>query len=140
MKIKIYFKGSKKLKAFNKREWPSANFEHFGHNQEWNAKRYVLEAYDKKELVGTLGFKTEAGVAYIGTMLVAKVHRGKGIGRFLMEKVKQIAKRDNVHKIYLQTGEDWQSVKFYEKLGYKVPGELPDHYFHKAFIEFTLFI
>ena len=140
MKIKIYFKGSKKLKAFNKREWPSANFEHFGHNQEWNAKRYVLEAYDEKELVGTLGFKTEAGVAYIGTMLVAQDQRKKGIGRLLMEEAKKISKRDKAHKIYLQTGKDWQAVRFYKNLGYKITGQLPNHYFGKDFVELTLFI
>lgn len=140
MKIKVSSKGSKKLKTFNKKEWPSANLEHFGHNQDWNAKRYVLEAYDEQKIVGILGFKTEAGVAYIGTMLVARNKRRKGIGRLLLEKVVEVAKRDNVHKIYLQTGKDWQSVKFYEKLGYKITGQLPNHYFHKDFIELTKFI
>lgn len=140
MKIKISTKGSKKLKAFNKKEWPTANIEHFGHNQDWNTKHYVLEMYENQDLVGILGLKIEAGVAHIGTMLVAKNKRRKGIGRLLMEKAKQISKQNVAHKIYLQTGQDWQSVKFYEKLGYKITGQLSNHYFQKDFIEFTLFI
>ncbi len=140
MKIKVSPKGSKKLKEFNRREWPSANLEHFGHSRDWNTKHYILEAYDHQNLVGTLGLKIEAGVAYIGTMLVAKDQRRKGIGKKLMEKAKQIAKQDNAHKIYLQTGNDWQSVHFYEKLGYKITGRLLNHYFNKDFIELTLFI
>jgi len=140
MNIKITSKTSKKLKEFNKREWPEANIEHFGHNKDWNTKHYILEAYEGKNIIGTLGMKVEAGVAYIGTMLVSKDQRRKGIGKKLMEKAKHIAKKDKAHKIYLQTGVDWQSVHFYEKLGYKITGKLLNHYFNQDFIEFTLFI
>lgn len=140
MKIKISSKGSKKLKEFNKKEWQQANLEHFGHALDWNTKHYILAAYDNQDLVGTLSLKIEAGVAYIGTMLIAKDKRRKGIGQNLMDKAQQIAKQNNAHKIYLQTGKDWQSVQFYEKLGYKITGQLPNHYFHKDFVELTLFI
>ncbi len=140
MKIKVSPKASKKLKEFNKREWPDANIEHFGHSSDWNTKHFILEAYEKSELIGTLGMKTEGGVSYIGTMLVAKSRRRNGVGKELMEKAKEIARQEHTHKIYLQTGKDWESVKFYEKLGYKITSELKNHYFNQDFIELTLFI
>ena len=140
MKIQISSKSSKKLKEFNKREWPEANIEHFGHSSDWNTKHFILDAYENDELVGTLGMKTEGGVSYIGTMLVAKNHRRSGVGQQLMEKAKEIALLEKTHKIYLQTGKNWESVKFYEKLGYKITAELKNHYFNQDFIELTLFI
>lgn len=140
MNIKILSKTSKKLKDFNKREWPEANVEHFGHNEDWNTKHYILDAYDGPNLIGTLGIKIEAGVAYIGTMLVGKDQRRKGVGKQLMEKAKEIAKKNKAHKIYLQTGINWQSIYFYKKLGYKITGKLLNHYFNQDFIELTLFI
>lgn len=56
-----------------------------------------------------------------------------------MEEVERIAKRHNAHKLYLQTGKDWESVPFYESLGYKITGELLNHYFHQTFVELTKF-
>lgn len=140
MKIRILSKGSKQSKKFNKREWSEANIEHFGHSSDWNTKHFMLEAYDKNELIGSLSLKTEGGVGHISTMLVAKNHRRSGVGKKLMEKAKKIAQREKTHKIYLQTGKDWKSVIFYKKLGYKITGKLKNHYFNKDFIELTLFI
>jgi len=140
MKIKISSKENKAVKEFNKREWPKADLEHFGQNRNWNTKHYVLEAYDNQYLVGTLGMKIEAGVTYIGTMLVAEDQRMKGIGKELMDKAKQITEQNKGHKIYLQTGINWSSINFYKKLGYKITAELKNHYFNQDFIELTLFI
>lgn len=140
MQINVSPKGSKKLKEFNKREWPVADNEHYGQVLDWKEEHFVLEAVEQKAIVGTLGFKIEVGVAYIGTLVVAHEKRGKGIGKSLLKKAEAIAKEKNVHKIYLVTGKGWDAEKFYTALGYSVTGELPNHYFHKDFIELTKFL
>lgn len=141
MKIKKISKNNKKLVEFNRIEWPKANIENYGHSRDWNAKNYIFAAYDDtQKIIGTLGIKIEGGVGYIGTMLVARKSRGQGIGKALMNKAKEVAKQQGAHKIFLQTGKKWPSLKFYEKLGYKITGELNNHYFHLDFVELTLFI
>jgi len=141
MKIKTISKNNNKLKLFNQSEWPNANIENYGHSKDWNAKNFVFAVIDEsKNIVGTLGMKVEGGVGYIGTMLVAKKHRNKGIGKLLMNHARNIAKEQNAHKIFLQTGLNWPSVNFYRKLGYKITGKLKDHYFHLDFIELSLFL
>jgi ribosomal protein S18 acetylase RimI-like enzyme len=141
MKIKVISKNNKQFKEFNKKEWRKANIENFGHSKDWNTKNQILGAYDDKNiLIGILGIKIEGGVGYIGTMLVAKKNRKKGIGKMLMNKAKEIAQKNKAHKIYLQTGKSWESVNFYKKLGYKITGYLPNHYFNVDFVELTLFI
>ncbi|NMB84186.1 GNAT family N-acetyltransferase [Candidatus Roizmanbacteria bacterium] len=140
MKIQITTKTNLKLKNFNKKEWPIANIEHFGSNVDWKTKNYILNCIEKNKIIGTLGIRIEGGVGYIGTMIVAKTKQGKGIGGKLMDKAIVIAKKEKAHKIYLQTGKDWKSIQFYKKFGYKITAELKNHYFHKNFVELTLYI
>lgn len=128
------------IRKFYKSEWPQADLIHFGHNTNWNTKKNVLAAYIKNSLAGVLEIKVEAGVGYISTLIVARNKRQIGVGTALMEKAKLIALKQGAHKIYLQTGKNWESVGFYKKLGYKITGELKNHYFHEDFIELTCFI
>lgn len=141
MQLVVSTKPSSKIDAFNKKKWPLANEEHYGKELNWKRKNFFLTVYDKNRLVlGTLSFKIEAGVAYIGTLLVAQKERGKGIGTKLVQKAENIAVKQKAHKIYLQTGKTWTSADFYRKLGYVSTGELPNHYDHQTFVEFTKFL
>lgn len=140
MKIQICYKANEKLKQFNKKEWPLANIENFGHDVDWNSKYFILNCIDKNRIIGTLGIKIEGGVGYIGTMIVSKDERGKGVGMKLMTNAIDIAKKEKVHKIYLQTGKNWKSIQFYKKFGYEITGQLTNHYFNQDFVELTLFI
>ncbi|MTI49937.1 MAG: GNAT family N-acetyltransferase [Firmicutes bacterium] len=56
---------------------------------------------------------------YIGWLLVNEEYRKKGIGKGLMLKIEEEAKKLNVYSINLGTTE-FQTKKFYEKLGYKI--------------------
>jgi hypothetical protein len=44
------------------------------------------------------------------------------------------ASENGAHKITLETGQDWVSKKFYEKLGYKVRVVLPNDVAHQDFV------
>ena len=141
MKLLISKKITGKIKEFNDREWKFADKEHYGQVLDWSKKNYLITAYDdNRNIVGTLAQKISVGVAHIDTLLVAKDMQGKGIGTSLLKKAEEIAIAENAHKIYLETGKNWRSIKFYEKLGYKISGKLPNHYFHVDFVEFTKFL
>ena len=139
MKIKQLKKGSRGLKEFQKREWAKANIEHYGENFEWKVENFLLEIYDKKELLGSLSFKVEAGVGYISTLIVAYGRQGNGIGTQLITKAEEIARKKGASKMYLVTGKGWKSVDFYQKLGYEVTAQLKKHYHGKDFLLLTKF-
>ncbi|MEK7571878.1 MAG: GNAT family N-acetyltransferase [Patescibacteria group bacterium] len=143
MNIKITKKGSKKLEAFHKKEWASEDVKHYGKPipwDRWQKKDFTLEVCEDKEIIGSLTFTINADVAYIDIFLVADGKRSQGIGRVLIAKAEKLAREHGVHKIYLQTGKDWESVTFYVSQGYKKTADLPNHYFHTDFVEMTKFL
>ncbi len=81
---------------------------------------YVLVAYDNKDIVGAVvvnrtgmsGYIPENILVYIS---VHRDHRGKGIGKELMQKVKDISKDG----IALHVEPDNPAVNLYEKVGFK---------------------
>lgn len=143
MKIKITKNGSKEVNKFYAKEWISQDILHYGHEVSWDSwipKHFIIEVHDEKNIVGALTFTINQDVTLIEMLITAQNKRRIGIGTMLMDRMEEISKKNTVHKIYLQTGADWESVKFYESLGYKKTGDLPDHYLHKDYIEMTKFI
>ena len=58
---------------------------------------------------------------YIEEIAVAASHRGRGIGRLLMERIHQWGQEQGIAEIELQVWErNEQAVSFYEKLGYQM--------------------
>lgn len=139
MEIKILNKRTDEIIAFNKREWESVNIKHYGEDFEWQVEDFFLVAYDTNEIVGVLRFHIEEGVAYIGSLLVTKSYRKQGLGKMLTQKAEDMSKEHGAHKIYLLTGKTWETVPFYEKLGYKVTGEFLNHYRNQDFLQMTKF-
>lgn len=131
---------SKAFKRFWDEEWAVADKEHYGKVVEWQEKKLLLKLTDRGKIIGTLTGKIEAGVAYIGSIIIAKDKREQGLGAKLMKEAEKIAKKFGAHKIYLVTGKDWEAVSFYRSLGYQVTAKLPNHYMHKDFIEMTKFL
>jgi ribosomal protein S18 acetylase RimI-like enzyme len=113
---------------------------HFGHPIIWDTKVYYVKAEDTTGILGTLEIKVEGGVGKINTILVRKGEQGKGVGKALMEKAEEITKKQNGHKLFLMTGEGWEAIKFYKKLGFEKTADIHNHYFHTNFIELTKFI
>ncbi len=137
--IKLFDKLSKDAQVFVKEEWTHADFVHFGRVIQWKKETKALQAYENGVLVGVLELTIQAGVMYIDELIVKQERQGNGIGKFLMQKVEEIAKEQKLHKIYLDTGKNWPAVKFYESLGYQKTGELLKHFEQSDYIVFSKF-
>ena len=61
--------------------------------------------------------KLSRTLGLIEDVAVNKGHRGKGIGKSLVEKLIEIGKQKNCDKIVLNTSE--KNSKFYEKIGFE---------------------
>lgn len=125
---------------FVKKEWTIADTSHFGKEIQWNKEKQALLAKDNDAIVGVLELTMQAGVMYIDELIVESTRQGQGIGTALMKKAEEIAQDNKLHKIYLDTGENWPAVKFYEQLGYQQTGVLPKHYVGIDYIVFTKFL
>ncbi|MEX2028521.1 MAG: GNAT family N-acetyltransferase [Candidatus Curtissbacteria bacterium] len=130
----------KDIKKFSDEEWKIADMEHFGRPSNWKTKKFTYKAVEGGEVVGILMVEYEVGVLYIGDLLVSHKHRHKGIGKELMEKAEELAKELKAHKIYLETGKDWEAEKFYTALGFKPEGILKNHNMHADFVIYSKFI
>lgn len=125
---------------FVKKEWPIADTIHFGRQIQWSKEKQALLAKDNEKIVGVLELTMQAGVMYIDELIVDSTKQGQGIGTALMKKAEDIARSNNLHKIYLDTGKNWPAVKFYESLGYQQTGVLPKHYVGIDYLIFTKFL
>lgn len=57
--------------------------------------------------------------AYLGFMFVSPQHRGKGINKLIIDKLKEWAKAQGLHELRLQVYADNEgAVKAYEKVGF----------------------
>ena len=79
---------------------------------------------EKDEIVGVLVFVVEqwweGKAVIIEDLVIKKSDRGKGFGKLLMKKLEKYAKQKKIKSINFQTSKKAISVKFYEKLGYKI--------------------
>lgn len=76
---------------------------------------------DGQLIAGADGCMTAFKIFYISTVYVDENHRGKGIGRKLLQAIEQRAKALGANMIRLDTF-DWQGAEFYRKLGYEEVG------------------
>jgi len=118
-------------------EWDKMNVSHYGQEIKWVEKKYRFKATENGKIVGTVSGKLESGVVYISALITAEKYRGRGIGSLLIQKVEEFGKQNNAHQIWLFTGENWSENVFYQKLGFKLVGHLPDFYFHTDFVLYT---
>jgi GNAT superfamily N-acetyltransferase len=137
MKLKILRKKTKELEAFAKLEWQNADIEHYGEVKDFAPKDYVVVATEGKTILGKASVHIVAGVAEVKEVIVAKSHRGKGVGTKLMLSIEEIAKKHSAHKLWLNTGKGWESEKFYKDLGYVKTGDLPNHYTNHDAVLYT---
>ena len=95
------------------------------HHSDWTELNYVIKNLDDTIVGGIL-----AGIGYwsgleIRTLWVDEKYRGQGIGTYLLKSVEQEAIVLGAVKSILNTY-DFQAKDFYQKMGYKVFGELKD--------------
>jgi GNAT superfamily N-acetyltransferase len=74
---------------------------------------------------GGLWGATGYGWLYTQMLVVPQALRGTGVGRLLMLKAESVALHRGCHHAWVDT--QFGARDFYEKLGYKVFGELPDY-------------
>lgn len=79
-----------------------------------------LVAEDKKNIIGyILGEKEKAGLSSLNLMAVDKKHRGKGIGKLLLDKFCGNSKKIGLKEVYLFAPK-WnkKTLSFYENKGF----------------------
>lgn len=86
----------------------------------------ILLTNDDGEHVGGLWGKTIYDWLFVEWLAVPEEHRGKSLGRALIQEAENIARASNCVGIWLDTFE-FQARGFYEKLGFEVFGTLEDH-------------
>jgi GNAT superfamily N-acetyltransferase len=131
---------------YEKQAWQEADTEHYGQPLDWKSHKYTLIACDDKSdveiaaPVGWLRMKIELGVCQIDALVVSKMARGQGVGTLLLKKAESVAHQLKAHKMFLQTGKTWDSVRFYQNNGYTISAELPNHFFHVDYVELIKFL
>jgi len=137
IKIIITKKYSPQFYDFSKKIWEIADMENYGRKINWEKENRFIQAYKNTTLVGLIELTLEAGVMHILDLVVDYTEQNQGIGTELMKKAEEVAKQNNIHKIFLETGATWKVRKFYEKLGYVKTGDLPKHFEKQDYVEYT---
>lgn len=118
--------GREDIEDFLLREWKPVNERMFGLYDPamWDVQRYALAAFDNEMVVGAVVFKIDAGLGKVTQIITAGDHRGKGIGRALMQRAEEICRREGCHKVSLKTYWNSEAQRFYQEQGYMVEGIL----------------
>ncbi len=96
-----------------------------GYPEPWRDLNFVLRGDDGTVIGGLLG-ETNKGWLFIKALWVDEVHRGQDCGGRLLAAAETAARARGCIGVYLDTY-SYQARPFYEKAGYAVFGELPDH-------------
>jgi ribosomal protein S18 acetylase RimI-like enzyme len=90
----------------------------------YDERNYLLTAYVDGEFAGFLyayelaRLEREAPMMFLYSIDVLSAHRGKGVGKKLIEKLKSVCVGRGFMKMYVITGEDNEAaVKLYESVG-----------------------
>jgi ribosomal protein S18 acetylase RimI-like enzyme len=81
---------------------------------------------DGGNIVGGVTGHSRWGWLYLATVAVSAELRGQGWGRQLIEAAEAVGVQRGCQYVWLDTY-SFQARPFYEKLGYQVFGQLPDH-------------
>jgi GNAT superfamily N-acetyltransferase len=105
----------------------------------WKSKNidliYFEKTYEIKEKntrIGYIDVYVLNGVLYVDDILIEEEHRGKGIGKKIMEFIDTLAKNNNCHKIRLQTSSLHMPNAFhlYKNSGYSVETKFKNDWFN----------
>lgn len=95
-------------------------------------ERIVLGAFDGETLVGTVTLHLDCPPnqphrAEIAKMMTRISHRGRGIATALMHAAEAAAAEHARTLLVLDTATDGGAAGLYEKLGFRLSGEIPDY-------------
>jgi GNAT superfamily N-acetyltransferase len=80
-------------------------------------------------IIAALRTRIAASLAHIEALYVEPEHRGRGIGRALLERCEQIANYYNCHKVSAAVLDRGAALRFFAACGYHVEAVLPQHTF-----------
>ncbi len=113
-------------------------------------KHYKPFVYEEDgKILGVIMLQQDYLMLDIFNLYVDIDHRGKGIGRKLLDFAGEYAKKKKLHGVKLETGKDNRDAqKFYLKCGYQKVGEVKNYrlknstsiFFWKSFPESDLFL
>jgi len=86
----------------------------------------IYGAYLNHDLIGTVFLaEYEPGVARVRNVAIYEEYQGKGLGKYLMDYIEDIAREKGYSKIYLMGRTSVEG--FYHKLGYETMGKPYDY-------------
>jgi ribosomal protein S18 acetylase RimI-like enzyme len=86
----------------------------------------TLRDSESEMVTGGLWGHSVAGWLYVDLLVVPDGFRGRGLGTAMLQKAEAIAKKRGCVGIWLYTA-TFQAPGFYEKMGYRSFGKLPDY-------------
>jgi predicted GNAT family acetyltransferase len=128
--------GYKSGVAFQESEWRVRDKERgFLKNK---AQHFVFNCIEDGSVIASATIKYWGGVFQIQSLIVKKQHRGKGIGRKLLEKIIAEAVSNNCHQVYVSTlSANSDSIAMYGKMGFKTMGGVKNTFFRQSLIILT---
>ena len=130
----LYEDASDSIKQFFKHEWLSANLAQFGRDisDEINQPLTVVvnNVSSPPQLLAAARCIIMGQTLRVSLLLVKEEYReNHGIGSFILQKLEDLARANNWHKIRLSTSKLHQNIEFYKKNGYVVEATLENDAF-----------
>ena len=93
---------------------------------EKDLKPFMIVVKENDEIVGGARCESSWNWMHVILLWIDENYRSQGLGRNLIHEIENEAKQRGCVGVYLDTLE-FQALSFYQKLGYRVYGELEDH-------------
>jgi|GEM_PF-1599767 len=114
--------------SFALKTWTKYNEEN---NYFYKEKEFRWAAYIKGKIVGYIYGNTNGGVAYLDDIIVDIKFRNIGIGKILLKKFEEIAKKNHCHVCLLATTDKHaKAIAFYKRNGYVIEAKLANMYWN----------
>ena len=141
----LYEDASDSIKQFFKHEWLSANLAQFGRDisDEINQPLTVVVNNNSSppQLLAAARCIIMGQTLRVSLLLVKEEYReNHGIGSFILQKLEDLARANNWHKIRLSTSKLHQNIEFYKKNGYVVEATLENDAFQTTWYILSKFI
>ena len=88
---------------------------------------YFYVVYDEGKVIAAISGFDNFGPAEIGGLWVDEKYRGQGYGKLLVESAQSWAKQKGCKAVTVFTLKDWPVCDWYQKLGFTIEFERPEH-------------
>jgi 2'-5' RNA ligase len=105
------------------------------HEVPWHEEPFALTGSRDGEVVGMATGWTNAGVAYLGELVVAPGVRGEGVGGHLLAAFEDLARRRGAFRLALRTDAAGRARALYEARGWQVEATFADWIAGREFVQ-----